>query len=73
VIAAAVIGGTSLAGGVGSVGGALLGAVLMQSLDNGLVLLGASSPLREVLIGLALIAAVWVDGVARRTPRGEGA
>jgi D-xylose transport system permease protein len=61
VIAAAVIGGTSLAGGRGSVSGALLGAVIMQSLENGMVLLGVSSPLRQVSIGLVLIAAVWLD------------
>ena len=61
VIAAAVLGGTSLSGGAGSVGGALLGALLMQSLENGMVLLGASSALRQVSIGLVLIVAVWVD------------
>jgi D-xylose transport system permease protein len=66
VIAAAVIGGTSLAGGAGSVGGAVLGAVIMQSLDNGMVLLGLSSAVRQVAIGLALVAAVWVDGLLRR-------
>ena len=66
VIAAAVIGGTSLAGGVGSIGGALLGALLIQSLENGMVLLGVSSALRQVVIGLVLIAAVWIDTVYRR-------
>jgi D-xylose transport system permease protein len=66
VIAAAVIGGTSLSGGVGRVGGAVLGAVVMQSLENGMVLLGVSSAARQVLIGLALIAAVWLDSVHRR-------
>ena len=65
VIAASVIGGTSLAGGVGTIPGALLGAVLMQSLENGMVLLGVSSPLRQVVIGLVLIAAVWLDTVYR--------
>jgi D-xylose transport system permease protein len=66
VIAAAVLGGTSLAGGAGSVGAAILGAVLMQSLDNGMLLLGVSSPLRQVAIGLILIGAVWLDSVYRR-------
>jgi D-xylose transport system permease protein len=67
VIAAAVIGGTSLSGGRGSVPGAILGAVIMQSLENGMVLLGVSSPLRQVGIGAVLIAAVWVDvAYARR-------
>lgn len=66
VIAAAVIGGTSLAGGVGTVAGAILGAVIMQSLENGMVLLGVSSPARQILIGLVLIAAVWFDATFRR-------
>jgi len=66
VIAAAVIGGTSLAGGIGTVGGAILGAVVMQSLDNGMVLMGVSSAMRQVIIGLVLIAAVWFDTVYRR-------
>src|SRR3546814_6465441 len=48
VIAAAVIGGTSLAGGVGNVPGAILGAVIMQSLANGMVLIGVSSSMRNI-------------------------
>jgi D-xylose transport system permease protein len=66
VIAAAVIGGTSLAGGVGSVPGAILGAVIMQSLENGMVLLGISSALRQVLIGIVLLGAVWIDSAVTR-------
>jgi len=66
VIAAAVIGGTSLAGGVGTIAGAILGAVIMQSLENGMVLLGVSSAMRQVTIGLVLIAAVWFDAVYNR-------
>ena len=66
VIAAAVIGGTSLAGGVGSIVGAILGAVVMQSLENGMVLIGASSAMRQVIIGLVLIAAVWLDSLYRK-------
>jgi len=66
VIAAAVIGGTSLAGGVGSVAGALLGALIMQSLENGMVLLGLSSAFRQVGIGTILIAAVWLDSAYQR-------
>lgn len=66
VIAAAVIGGASLRGGSGSVIGALLGALLMQSLENGLVLIGASSAARQIAIGLVLILAVWIDGRFRR-------
>jgi D-xylose transport system permease protein len=65
VIAAAVIGGTSLRGGRGSVAGALLGAVFMQSLENGMVLLGVSSAVRQVCIGLVLLLAVWIDAATR--------
>lgn len=63
VIAAAVIGGTSLAGGVGTIIGAIVGALVMQSLENGMVLLGISSALRQVIIGIVLIIAVWFDVV----------
>ncbi len=66
VIAAAVIGGTSLAGGVGTVAGAIFGAVIMQSLENGMLLLGVSIAWRQVIIGVVLIAAVWFDTVFRR-------
>jgi D-xylose transport system permease protein len=69
VIAAAVIGGTSLAGGLGTVPGAILGAVVMQSLDNGMVLIGVSSSMRSIVIGLVLIAAVWFDVVYNRHRR----
>ena len=55
-----------LAGGVGTIAGAILGAVIMQSLENGMVLLGVSSPARQILIGLVLIAAVWFDATFRR-------
>jgi len=61
VIAAAVIGGTSLAGGQGTIYGAILGAVVMQSLDSGMVLLGISSAMRQVVIGAVLVIAVWFD------------
>lgn len=63
VIAAAVIGGTSLAGGQGIISGAILGAVIMQSLDSGMVLLGISSAMRQVVIGAVLMIAVWFDVV----------
>lgn len=66
VIAAAVIGGTSLAGGFGTIAGAVLGAVIMQSLQNGMVLIGLTSALQQVVIGLVLIVAVWIDVAYRR-------
>ena len=66
VIAAAVIGGTSLAGGVGTVAGAMLGALLMQSLQSGMVLLGVDTPLQSIVVGAVLVLAVWLDTVYRR-------
>lgn len=66
VIAAAVIGGSSLAGGVGTIFGAVLGALTMQSLQSGMVLLGLPSPMQNVVIGLVLVAAVWLDQSYRR-------
>jgi D-xylose transport system permease protein len=69
VIAAAVIGGTSLAGGVGTVAGAMLGAVLMQSLQSGMVLLGVDTPLQNIVVGAVLVLAAWLDVVYRRRVR----
>jgi D-xylose transport system permease protein len=66
VIAAAVIGGTSLSGGVGTVAGAMLGAVLMQSLQSGMVLLGVDTPLQNIVVGAILVFAVGLDTVYRR-------
>ena len=64
-IAAAVIGGTSLAGGAGTIAGAILGAVVMQSLNSGMVLLGMDTPLQSIVIGIVLVMAVWLDTVYR--------
>lgn len=66
VIAAAVIGGTSLAGGSGTVIGAMLGALLMQSLQSGMVLLGIDSPLQSIVVGAVLVIAVWLDTVYKK-------
>lgn len=66
VIAAAVIGGTSLSGGVGTVAGAMIGAVLMQSLASGMILLGVDTPLQNIVVGSALVLAVWLDTVYRK-------
>ncbi|MCT8997980.1 sugar ABC transporter permease [Chelativorans intermedius] len=66
VIAAAVIGGTSLGGGVGTVAGAMIGAVLMQSLASGMVLLGIDTPLQNIVVGAVLVLAVWLDTLYRR-------
>lgn len=69
VIAAAVIGGTSLAGGVGTIAGAILGAVIMQSLESGMVLMGVTSAMRQVVIGLVLVLAVWFDVMYNKNKR----
>ena len=66
VIAAAVIGGTSLAGGVGKVAGAMLGALVMQSLQSGMVLVGIDTPLQNMVVGVVLVIAVWVDTLYRK-------
>ncbi len=55
VIAAAVIGGTSLAGGIGTIYGAVLGAVVMQSLESGMVLMGVPSPMQKMVLAVVLI------------------
>ncbi|MFC6488433.1 sugar ABC transporter permease [Nitratireductor sp. GCM10026969] len=66
VIAAAVIGGTSLGGGVGTIAGAMVGAVLMQSLATGMILLGVDTPLQNIVVGAVLVVAVWLDTVYRK-------
>jgi D-xylose transport system permease protein len=72
VIAAAVIGGTSLFGGTGRVVAALLGALVIASIQNGMDLLGLASGTKFVITGLVLLGAVLVDAYAkrRRTARG---
>jgi D-xylose transport system permease protein len=66
VIAAAVIGGTSFAGGIGTIPGAVLGALVMQSLAYGLSFIGLSSPVQNIFAGLVLIFAVGFDSWNRR-------
>jgi D-xylose transport system permease protein len=66
VIAAAVVGGTSFAGGIGTIPGAVLGAFVLQSLSYGLSFLGVNSPGQNVVAGLVLIFAVGFDTLNRR-------
>ena len=68
-IAASVIGGTSLMGGRGTVWGALLGALVMASLDNGMSLMNTEAFWQPILKGGILIAAVALDMLGRRTQR----
>ena len=72
VIAAAVIGGTSLFGGVGRVVTALLGALVIASIQNGMDLLGLASGTKFVITGLVLLGAVLVDAYAKRRRAARG-
>jgi D-xylose transport system permease protein len=65
VIAAAVIGGTSLAGGVGTIYGAILGALVMQSLQTGMVLIGFDTSVQQIVVGSVLVLAVYLDNLYR--------
>jgi D-xylose transport system permease protein len=65
VIAAAVIGGTSLAGGAGTILGGCVGALIMQSLQSAMVLLGIASPLQSMVLAGVLVLAVWIDTMWR--------
>lgn len=66
VIAAAVIGGTSFSGGIGTVQGAVLGALVMQSLQSGMVLMGIEAPIQDIIVGIVLVIAVAIDSSYRR-------
>lgn len=60
-IAACVIGGTSLAGGKGKIFGALIGALIMTSIDNGMSMMNIGAYWQYIVKGLILIVAVWID------------
>jgi D-xylose transport system permease protein len=66
VISAAVIGGTSFAGGIGTIPGAILGAIVMQSLRSGMLVLHVDSPTQDIVVGIVLVAAVGFDAYLRR-------
>ncbi|MEP2717080.1 sugar ABC transporter permease [Pseudophaeobacter sp.] len=66
VIAAAVIGGTALAGGVGTIYGAILGALIMQSLQSGMAMVGVDAPLQNIVVGAVLVLAVLIDILYRK-------
>jgi len=68
-IASAVIGGTSLSGGEGTVLGVVLGAALLGIIRNGLVLMGVSAYWQQMTIGLIIILAVVMDGLRRRSSK----
>ena len=66
VIAAAVIGGTALAGGLGTIHGAILGALIMQSLQSGMAMIGVDAPLQNIVVGTVLVLAVLIDILYRK-------
>jgi D-xylose transport system permease protein len=72
VIAAAVVGGTSFAGGIGTIPGAVLGAFVMQALAYGLAFLNVPSPIQAIVAGIVLVVAVGLDTWNRRRGGGRG-
>lgn len=71
VIAAAVIGGTALAGGLGTIFGAIVGALIMQSLQSGMAMVGVDAPLQNIVVGAVLVVAVLLD-IQYRKRAGDG-
>ena len=69
VLAAAVLGGASLSGGIGTVGGVLLGILLLAILQNGLNLLGVSPYFFQIVIGLVILVSTSITGLASRVRR----
>ena len=65
-IAAVVIGGTSLMGGIGTIGGTIIGAFIMSVLKNGLNLMGVSQFWQMVAMGVVVIAAVYLDTLRKK-------
>ena len=65
-IAACVIGGTSLAGGIGTVAGAVMGAFIMASLDNGMSMMDVPTFWQYIVKGAILLLAVWMDSATKR-------
>jgi ribose/xylose/arabinose/galactoside ABC-type transport system permease subunit len=66
VIAAAVVGGASLSGGRGSALGAVLGAVIIQLIDNSILMIGVPQQYKDIVIGLAIVIAVVIDQTKNR-------
>jgi D-xylose transport system permease protein len=65
-IAAVVIGGTSLAGGSGTIGGTIIGALIIGVLNNGMSLLGVSTFYQLIIKGFIIILAVWFDVLQKK-------
>jgi ribose transport system permease protein len=73
VIAAVIIGGTSLTGGRGTVPGVLIGAALLGVINNGIVLAGLAGYWQQLIIGLVIVAAATLDILRRRLERAGNA
>jgi D-xylose transport system permease protein len=65
-IAAVVIGGASLTGGSGTISGAIVGAIVIQSLQSGMSLLGFDASLQNIVTGVVLVVAVFIDQLYQR-------
>ncbi|NLH36266.1 MAG: ABC transporter permease [Lactococcus chungangensis] len=66
-MAAAIMGGTSFSGGIGTIGGAVAGILTLQVFKNGLTLMGVNSFLQDTVTGLVIILAIIVDYIKRKT------
>ena len=71
-ITAVVLGGTSLFGGRGKISNALLGALVVAGVENGMGLLGLSAGIKFIVTGLVLLSAVLIDAISRRSQRQSG-
>ena len=69
-IAAVIIGGTSLSGGVGGIGRTVIGVLIVTTLNTGLSHLGVSSSWQRISIGIVIVLAVWLDVLQRRRELG---
>jgi len=68
-IASAVVGGASMSGGEGSVGGTVVGAILIATIRNGGVLLGLNGQIIEIIIGCLIVGAVLIDSLSKKRAR----
>jgi simple sugar transport system permease protein len=73
VLAVAILGGASLVGGIGSMGGVVLGVLFLAMLQNGLNLLGVSSYFFGVVTGLAILLSITMTGYAEKRGRRHAA
>jgi simple sugar transport system permease protein len=69
VVAAAVLGGASLTGGIGSVGGVILGILMLAIIQNGLNLMGVSPYFFQIVIGAVILVSTSITGLSSRPRR----